>query len=184
MWYGPTMSRKMSITEFASRIGKNPETLRRWDRSGRLVAERDSLGRRVYDEDQIERARYGEEFRKDVAHMCDLHNEQTALGMVASNPDLYQRAEDVDTQPLPDDELCWISYLLTYNLGWDEALAQLLVARGVQHRERFGPDAPTMKASWAIEHLMSYPEKTDSQIATLQRAKVSVQARVHELEAQ
>lgn len=43
-----------SISEFADLIGKNPETLRRWDRTGKLEAVREPISNyRVYSEDQL-----------------------------------------------------------------------------------------------------------------------------------
>lgn len=44
----------MSISEFAERIGKSTETLRRWDRSGRLNAVREPISNyRIYHKDQL-----------------------------------------------------------------------------------------------------------------------------------
>lgn len=46
--------KKYSISEFAELIGKNAETLRRWDRSGKLQAVREPLSNyRVYTEEQL-----------------------------------------------------------------------------------------------------------------------------------
>lgn len=45
----------LSISEFADKIGKSTETLRRWDREGKLVAAREPLSNyRVYTKEQLE----------------------------------------------------------------------------------------------------------------------------------
>ncbi len=53
--YNVVMKEKYySISEFANLIGKNPETLRRWDRTGKLQAVREPVSNyRVYNEDQL-----------------------------------------------------------------------------------------------------------------------------------
>lgn len=53
--YNVVMTKKhYSISEFANLIGKNTETLRRWDRSGKLQAVREPVSNyRVYSEDQL-----------------------------------------------------------------------------------------------------------------------------------
>ena len=53
--YNVVMNKKYySISEFADLIGKNTETLRRWDRSGKLEAVREPISNyRVYSEDQL-----------------------------------------------------------------------------------------------------------------------------------
>ena len=49
----PNISR---VKEFAERIGKSPDTLRRWDRDGKLPAKRSAGGHRYYDESDVRRA--------------------------------------------------------------------------------------------------------------------------------
>ncbi len=44
------------VGEFAKRIGKSPDTLRRWDREGRLSAKRTPAGHRYYDEADVRKA--------------------------------------------------------------------------------------------------------------------------------
>jgi len=45
----------LTITEFADKIGKSTETLRRWDREGKLVALRDPISNyRIYREEQLQ----------------------------------------------------------------------------------------------------------------------------------
>jgi len=53
--YNVVMNKKYySISEFADLIGKNTETLRRWDRNGKLEAVREPVSNyRVYSEDQL-----------------------------------------------------------------------------------------------------------------------------------
>ncbi len=47
------MSKKYRISEFAKKIGKTPDTLRRWDRTGRLPAKRTASGQRYYTERDV-----------------------------------------------------------------------------------------------------------------------------------
>lgn len=44
------------VKEFAERIGKSPDTLRRWDRDGKLPAKRSAGGHRYYDESDVRKA--------------------------------------------------------------------------------------------------------------------------------
>jgi len=44
------------VKEFAQRIGKSPDTLRRWDRQGKLKAKRSAGGHRYYDESDVRKA--------------------------------------------------------------------------------------------------------------------------------
>lgn len=49
------MNDNLSIAEFAEKIGKSTETLRRWDRDGKLVALREPISNyRVYKKEQLE----------------------------------------------------------------------------------------------------------------------------------
>ena len=43
----------LGTSEVARRLGIHPFTLKRWDDSGRLVAMRDSSGKKLYTEEQI-----------------------------------------------------------------------------------------------------------------------------------
>jgi DNA-binding transcriptional MerR regulator len=45
----------MSIGELARYAGRSVDTIKRWERLGLLVADRDSLGRRRFDRRQIDR---------------------------------------------------------------------------------------------------------------------------------
>lgn len=47
------MNNIYKISEFAKRIGKSADTLRRWDKEGRFVAKRHPSGHRYYTEDDI-----------------------------------------------------------------------------------------------------------------------------------
>jgi DNA-binding transcriptional MerR regulator len=47
----------MQIGQIARLVGRSTDTLKRWDQDGLLVAARDSQGRRVYDDRDLERAR-------------------------------------------------------------------------------------------------------------------------------
>lgn len=44
------------VKEFAERIGKSPDTLRRWDRDGKLPAKRSVGGHRYYNESDVRKA--------------------------------------------------------------------------------------------------------------------------------
>ena len=49
------MGKIYRISEFAKRIGKSAQTLRRWDSEGRLRARRTLSGQRYYDESDVRR---------------------------------------------------------------------------------------------------------------------------------
>lgn len=44
----------MQISELARRVERSVDTIKRWEQEGLLVCERDSRGRRVYDESHVE----------------------------------------------------------------------------------------------------------------------------------
>ncbi|MFE6623805.1 IS607 family transposase [Streptomyces sp. NPDC057740] len=44
---------KYRIGEFAARIGRSPQTVRRWEREGRIVAKRTPTGQRYFDESDV-----------------------------------------------------------------------------------------------------------------------------------
>jgi putative resolvase len=50
------MSHIYRVKEFAQRIGKSPDTLRRWDKAGKLPARRSAGGHRYYDESDVRKA--------------------------------------------------------------------------------------------------------------------------------
>ena len=50
------MSKIYRVKEFAERVRKSPDTLRRWDRQGRLKAKRSAGGHRYYDESDVGKA--------------------------------------------------------------------------------------------------------------------------------
>lgn len=50
------MSKIYRVKEFAERIGKSPDTLRRWDKEGKLVAKRSVGGHRYYEESDFRKA--------------------------------------------------------------------------------------------------------------------------------
>ena len=51
------MPRNYSAREAAQRLGIRLDTLRRWDRAGRIRTERDSANRRIVPGDEVERLR-------------------------------------------------------------------------------------------------------------------------------
>ena len=48
-----TMSKIYRVHEFAKRIRRSPQTLRRWDREGTFLAKRHLSGHRYYDESDV-----------------------------------------------------------------------------------------------------------------------------------
>ncbi len=46
----------LRVNQFATRLGKSPSTVRRWDRDGTLPAKRTASGERYYDESDIKKA--------------------------------------------------------------------------------------------------------------------------------
>lgn len=61
---------KLRVNQFASRIGKSPSTVRRWDRDGTLPAKRTASGERYYDESDIKKALGIEITDKKVVVYC------------------------------------------------------------------------------------------------------------------
>src|SRR5436309_6589406 len=57
----PAMARSYSASEAARALGISLDTLRRWDRQGRIRVERDAANRRTVPADEIERLRGSEE---------------------------------------------------------------------------------------------------------------------------
>jgi molybdopterin-binding protein len=55
------MARSYSASEAARTLGISLDTLRRWDRQGRIRVERDAANRRIVPADEIERLRGSEE---------------------------------------------------------------------------------------------------------------------------
>src|SRR4029078_8006905 len=49
------MGRMLPVGDAARALGVSVDTLRRWERSGRIATERDSANRRAVDEDEISR---------------------------------------------------------------------------------------------------------------------------------
>ena len=63
------MSKIYRINEFAARIGKSAQTLRRWDETGILKAKRHPSGHRYYDESDIRKIfGFKEEDRKNIVY--------------------------------------------------------------------------------------------------------------------
>jgi predicted site-specific integrase-resolvase len=61
---------KLRVNQFASRIGKSPSTVRRWDREGTIPAKRTASGERYYDESDIKKALGIEVADKKVVVYC------------------------------------------------------------------------------------------------------------------
>lgn len=56
MWYNITMTQQpMKLSQAAEYVGASPTTLQRWDRQGKLSAQRTGTGRRYYTKDQLDK---------------------------------------------------------------------------------------------------------------------------------
>lgn len=64
------MSKIYRVHEFAERIGKSPQTLRRWDKEGRLVAKRYPSEHRYYDESDVRKVFGMESDKKKTVVYC------------------------------------------------------------------------------------------------------------------
>lgn len=62
-----------SIGMFAKRVGRSVNTLQRWDRTGKLVANRHPSGHRYYTDAHFDMDAIG---RKEVGHLCLAHKDQ------------------------------------------------------------------------------------------------------------
>jgi hypothetical protein len=47
----------MGVRQVGDAIGRSPDTLRRWEREGLVVPQRDGRGHRIYSADDLERCR-------------------------------------------------------------------------------------------------------------------------------
>ena len=69
----------MSVGEVARLIGRSVDTIKRWEKSGLLTAERDTLGRRRFNSHQIERC-------KELGRMAlEAQRTSTSLAQLASD---------------------------------------------------------------------------------------------------
>ena len=64
------MSKQYSIGEFAKRLGRSPQTIRRWEREGKLVAKRHPSGHRYFDEADVRLMLGGAPRERDVVVYC------------------------------------------------------------------------------------------------------------------
>ena len=64
------MSKQYSIGEFAKRLGRSPQTIRRWEAEGKLQAKRLPSGHRYFDESDVRLMRGGAPKRRDVVVYC------------------------------------------------------------------------------------------------------------------
>ncbi|MBK1650200.1 MerR family transcriptional regulator, partial [Rhabdochromatium marinum] len=64
------MSSYYSIGEFAKRIGRSVQTVRRWEREGRLAAKRHPSGHRYFDEADVRLLTGGAPEKRDVVVYC------------------------------------------------------------------------------------------------------------------
>jgi len=64
------MSNNYRIAEFAKRIGRSVQTVRRWEVEGKLVAKRLPSGQRYFDESDVKAMMGGAPSKKDVVVYC------------------------------------------------------------------------------------------------------------------
>ena len=64
------MSKRYSIGEFAKRIGRSPQTIRRWETEGKLQAKRLPSGHRYFDESDVRMMLGGAPKTRDVVVYC------------------------------------------------------------------------------------------------------------------
>ncbi|MEA3643118.1 MAG: IS607 family transposase [Lamprobacter sp.] len=64
------MSNRYSIGEFAKRIGRSPQTIRRWETEGKLQAKRLPSGHRYFDESDVRLMMGGAPKTRDVVVYC------------------------------------------------------------------------------------------------------------------
>ena len=81
------MKEYLTLAEAAELIGKSKETLRRWDREGKLSAVREPISNyRVYKREQVETL-FADFFSHDiddsVSNYVEAHNEYTVLELFA-----------------------------------------------------------------------------------------------------
>ncbi len=81
------MSEYMTLSETADYIGKSKETLRRWDKEGKLLAVREPMSNyRVYRKSDVETL-FGnfidDDFQETVSNFVEAHNDYTVLELFA-----------------------------------------------------------------------------------------------------
>lgn len=81
------MKEYLSLSEASELIGKSKETLRRWDREGKLSAVREPMSNyRVYKREQVETLFadfFSQNFEDSVTNFVEPHNEYTVLELFA-----------------------------------------------------------------------------------------------------
>lgn len=64
------MSNNYRINEFAKRIGRSAQTVRRWEVEGKLVAKRLPSGQRYFDESDVKTMLGGAPAKRDIVVYC------------------------------------------------------------------------------------------------------------------
>jgi DNA (cytosine-5)-methyltransferase 1 len=81
------MEEYLSLAEASELIGKSKETLRRWDREGKLSAVREPISNyRVYKKEQVELLFgefYGKEVQKEISNFIQTNNQYSVLELFA-----------------------------------------------------------------------------------------------------
>jgi predicted site-specific integrase-resolvase len=85
------MSSRYSIGEFAKRIGRSVQTVRRWEREGKLHAKRMPSGHRYFDESDVRLMLGGAPKTRDVVVYCRVSREEqkTALTLQVKAMETY-----------------------------------------------------------------------------------------------
>jgi putative resolvase len=68
------MNSNYRINEFAKRIGRSVQTVRRWDREGKLVAKRLPSGQRYFDESDVRALLGGMPDKEDIVVYCRVNS--------------------------------------------------------------------------------------------------------------
>ena len=64
------MQNKYKISEFAERVGRSTDTIRRWEREGKLTAKRLPSGQRYFDESDVRALTGGTPVKQDIVVYC------------------------------------------------------------------------------------------------------------------
>jgi len=98
--------KKMSITEFANKLGVIPDTVRRWERSGKLSPDRTQGGHRRYTEKDIQQAlgiREKDKEKRNVIY-CRVsgHDQEEALSKQVEAMELFALGRGLITETITE----------------------------------------------------------------------------------
>jgi len=100
------LMKKMSITEFANRLGVIPDTVRRWERSGKISPDRTHGGHRRYTEKDVKQALGISEERKEIRKViyCRVssHDRMEDLNKQAEAMELFALGRGLITETITE----------------------------------------------------------------------------------